>query len=272
MRSVSQFGPMLKRLLPAVIVLFPCPGDLHLACAQQSAQNVAANITPRPAHTTQRFQPSPEQIGDAMLARRRYHEAIDAYNGVAKPSADVWNKMGVSYQMLLDLKDATRCYKESLRLSPFNARTLNNLGSVYDSSEDHPRAERMYRRALKVDPTFANAAMNLGTNLLAQNKYREGLEMYHRAAALAPDVFDGVDATWTTTGVRLRQEATINYYKARSFARAGMTEPAIKYLRQAIAEGFANPQMIAQDSSFVILHESLEYQRLLADEKKLTNR
>lgn len=201
-----------------------------------------------------------------MLARRRYHEAIEAYNRIPNPSPDVWNKLGVSYQMMLDPKDALRCYKESLRLRPSSGRVLNNLGSVYDSLGDHAQAERKYRQALKLDPANANAAMNLGTNLMAQNKFREGLEMYRHAAAIDPDIFDGVDATLTAANTYPQRVASINYYKARTFAQAGMTGRAIKYLRRAIDEGFVNLRMLAQDSSFVELRKTLAFQRLLAEE------
>jgi tetratricopeptide (TPR) repeat protein len=268
MRSVSQLGFIPKRLLPALIVLSAVPGAHLLARAQEAAQSIAVASPPAPNPTNSRSQPTPEQIGDAMLARRRYHEVIDAYMKIPNPSPEMWNRMGVSYQMLLDLKDALRCYKESLRLRPFNARTLNNLGSAYDSLGDHPKAERMYRQALKIDSTLAQAAMNLGTNLTIQHRYREGLEMYQRAASLDPGVLDGVDATLTVASVKPEQAAAVNYYKARSFARAGKTGRAIEYLRRAIDEGFANPVMIAQDSSFDKLRENLAFQRFLAFEQE----
>ena len=268
MRPVAQFGFILKRILPALIVLSAAPGDFVLVCAQQATQNTAAALPPRPAHAVPHLQPTLEQIGDAMMARRRYQEVIEAYKRIPNPSAEAWNRMGVSYQMLLDLKDALRCYRESLRLSPLNARTLNNLGSVYDSLGDHPKAERQYRQALTLDPTLAQAAMNLGTNLTIQHRYREGVEMYQRAAALDPDVLDSVEATVAVVPVHREQEAAVNYYKARSFARAGRTGRAVKYLRRAIDEGFANPEMIARDSSFDKLRESLAFNRLLADSQE----
>lgn len=268
MRSASQLGSILKRLLPALIVFSAVPGELRLICAQQIAQKMTAPLTSRPSPVLPRLQTTPEQIGDAMLARRRYHEAIEAYKKVRTPSPDVWNKLGVSYQMLLDLNDATRCYKESLRLRPANAWTLNNLGSVYESLGDRPKAERLFRQALKIDPTMAVAAMNLGSNLIVRNKRREGLEMYQRAAALDPGILDGIDATVAVAPVRPEQEAAVNYYKARCFARAGKNGRAIKYLRRAIDDGFANPKMIARDSSFDKLRENLAFQRLLAHEQE----
>jgi Flp pilus assembly protein TadD len=134
---------------------------------------------------------------------------------IPDPSSEMWNRMGVSYQMLLDLKDALSCYKESLLLRPFNARTLNNPGSAYDSLRNHPKAERQYRRALKVDPTLAQAAMNLGTNLTIQHRYREGLTMYQRAAALDPEVLNSIDATLAVASLRRLRSSTLHAPKMR---------------------------------------------------------
>lgn len=267
MRSGSQLTSILKRPSPALLVLAVFLSEPLWVCAQQRTQKPAALPAP-PTLTAPHLQPTPEQFGDSMLARRRYHEAIESYRKDPQPSPDAWNKMGVSYQMMLNLKDALRCYKESLRLRPLHARTLNNLGSVYDSLGDHSQAERHYRLALKLDPTLAQAAMNLGTNLMVQNRAREGLKMYQRAAALDPDIFDGVDATVTAIAAHPERVGAINYYKAQSFAKAGITDRAIKYLRLAIDEGFTNPDTVAQDSSFVRLRESLAFQQLLADERE----
>lgn len=268
MRWLSQHGSPVKRLFPVALVLAAFAyGPLTLQAQQSSTSPAAALPLPTPFEAG-RFQPTPEQIGDSSLARRRYQEAIEAYKKVPKPSPGVWNKMGVSYQELLDFKTAMRCYRTSLRLNPGSAMVLNNLGSVYDSLGDHRQAEAMYRQALTFDPANANAVMNLGTNLMAQNKYREGREMYQRAAALDPDVFDGIDATLTMTDMYPQQAAAINYYKARSFAHAGKTNLAIKYLRRAIDEGFADPVALARDSGFATLRESRAFQRLLDEENE----
>ena len=72
---------------------------------------------------------TPEQKGDLMQVEKRYQLAIDAYKNVHPPSAEVWNKMGIAYQMMFNLKDAQRCYKESIKLDPKNSTTVNNLAT-----------------------------------------------------------------------------------------------------------------------------------------------
>ena len=60
--------------------------------------------------------------------------------------------MGIDYQMMFNSKDASRCYKESLKLDPRNPQVLNNLGTVYASTQGLWPADRLYRKALKIDP------------------------------------------------------------------------------------------------------------------------
>jgi tetratricopeptide (TPR) repeat protein len=258
----------LGRALSAAVLLAGLLGESFSARSQQGAPNPA--ISPASQSSVRRPQPwaTPEEIGDSMLVQRRYHEAVEIYSKIPNPSPDVWNKMGVSYQVMLDVKDAMRCYRESLRLRPSSARVLNNLGSVYDSLGDHARAERQYREALKLDPTFPQAAMNLGTNLMMQNRYRDGMEMYRRAAALDPDILDGVDATLTAANVLPEQKGAINYDMARAFSQAGKTGRAVKYLRQAIDEGFATPETIAREGSFTGLRGIPAFDRLMAKQQE----
>src|ERR1700690_117193 len=42
-----------------------------------------------------------EQLGDELMAQHRYQAALEIYSRVAAPSAMLWARMGVAYQMLL---------------------------------------------------------------------------------------------------------------------------------------------------------------------------
>src|SRR3954453_15063445 len=59
---------------------------------------------------------TPEQIADSLMAHQRYQAAIEQYKKAPRDSPEVWNKMGVAYQLMLNLDDATRCYLQALKL------------------------------------------------------------------------------------------------------------------------------------------------------------
>ncbi|MGH9605761.1 MAG: tetratricopeptide repeat protein [Terracidiphilus sp.] len=260
------------RPMPAMAVLFAVFLTEPLFLPAQLRNREATDVPP-PTPTAaqqppaQAFDPTPEQVGDALLAHQRYQEAIAQYKKAPKDSPAVWNKMGIAYQLMFDTKDAMRCYKESLRLDPRNARVVNNLGTVYDSLKDYRKAEHFYKRSLKLDPTSALVAKNLGTNLLARRKYKQGWEEYKLALGLDPQIFDERGGSMVEDAASIQERGAMNYYMAKGCVRAGLADKAIGYLRLALSEGFTSPRKIAEDSSFAGLRDIPAFQQLMTEQR-----
>jgi tetratricopeptide (TPR) repeat protein len=225
---------------------------------QAAAPAVATAQVPGPP-------PTAEQLGDTFMARQRYQAAIEAYKKGPHDSAELWNKMGIAYQLMLNLDEANRCYERSLKLDPKNSVVLNNLGTVYDSMKEYHEAERMYRKALKYDKS-ALIYKNLGTNLLTQHKYEKGWQDYQQALALDPDIFGRSTSPRVENPATVEDRGAMNYYMAKGCVRAGMTDQAIEYLRMALNEGFTNPKKILADSEFAGLHGIPAFEQLIASQ------
>ena len=210
------------------------------------------------------FEPAPEDLGDSLEARQRYQAAIAAYSKIAEPSATVWNKMGIAYQMMFNPKDAIHCYNASLKLDPRNSSVLNNLGTVYDSLKQYATAERYYRRANKIDPHSALILRNLGSNQLSQHKYKKGWEAYQSALAIDPQIFQSRSSASIANPATTQERGAMHYYMAKGCTSAGNPECAINNLRLALNEGYTNPKKIAADSSFASLRELPAFQQLIA--------
>lgn len=209
---------------------------------------------------------TPEQIGDTLMARQRYQAAIEAYKKGPRESAELWNKMGIAYQLMLNMDEAQRCYQRSLKLDPKSATTLNNMGTIYDSMKQYPNAERMYRKAIKYDTKSAVIYKNLGTNLLSQHKYKKGWEDYQLALSLDPDIFQHSSNPRVENPASAGDRGAMNYYMAKGCVRAGMNERAIDYLRMALNEGFTNPKKIMADGEFASLRGIPEFEQLLTSQ------
>lgn len=237
----------------------------HPARAQASTAPVQPqNAAPvQPANAAPAHPPTHEELGDTLAVRRRYQAAIGEYMK-APPSATVWNKMGIAYQMMFNLKDATRCYKESLKADPHNSQVLNNMGTVYDSLKDYGAAERYYRKALKVDPHSALILKNLGTNLLAQHKYSRGWGEYQKALAIDPNVFLDKNSPQVENPSTVAERGAMNYYMALGCVRMGETACALQYLRMALDEGFTSPKKIAAATEFASLRDNPDFKQMLA--------
>jgi tetratricopeptide (TPR) repeat protein len=231
---------------------------------QASPQTPNQVPTPAPAHA----QPTAEQEGDALTAHQRYQAAITAYSKAPEMTADIWNKMGIDYQMMFNSKDAARCYKESLRLDPRNPQVLNNLATVYASLKDYGQAERLYRKALKFDPQSALILKNLGTNLLVEHRYIKGWAAYQQALAIDPEIFSDRGEPSVQDPSSVRERGAMNYYMAAGCARAGETDCALQYLRMALDEGFTTRKKVASDSEFANLRDNPAFKQLLAEQQR----
>ena len=267
---MCRFNPLRRLVVAAVFAALAALAITTQAFAASSFQAPPQTAPPSPiaqAATVQaQFQPTPEDIGDSMIAHQRYQAAIEAYKKVPRTSADVWNKMGIAYQMMFNLVDAARCYQASLKLDPRNAHVLNNLGTVFDSQKDYGASERFYRKALKYDPKSALILKNLGTTLLTEHKYNKGWEVYQAALALDPTIFENNANPKVENPASAQQRGALNYYMARGCARVGQNECAIEYLRMALNEGFTSPQKIVADNNFAILRGVPAFEQLLASQ------
>ena len=249
--------------IPALPQPQPSSGDLAL----NSSGNVlfeTANPAPDPA-ASPLF--TPEQVADAYYFHGRYQAALHEYKKIATPTASVWNKMGVAYQMLFDLKDAAHCYKEAIKIDPENAQMLNNLATIDDAMMDFSAGEKNYRKAIKIDPNSAMIAKNLGTHLLMQHQDAEAAQLYKQALALDPHVFDVHSGPKSPQNAPRQERGAEAYYKARSCARAGLDDCALTFLRQALEEGMTTTRKVEQDKDFDRLRTTPAYARFVAIER-----
>lgn len=265
-----------SRLLPPSSML------AILAAASQSIAQIAlaAQVPPVPisqqAPASASRQPdvspvpplTPEQRGDMLLAERHYQAAVEAFKKAPQDSAEVWNRMGIAYQQLFNANDALHCFQVSLKLDPRNGNVLNNIGTIYVSFKNYRVAEKYYRKALKLEPKSAAILKNYGTELMLRRKYQEGGQMYAKAMAVDPSIFEGSSSFSVSDPTSTRDRGAMNYYLAKTCARAGMRGPAIDYLRKALSEGYVNPQKIIADDEFASLRGMPDFERLLAEQKQ----
>jgi tetratricopeptide (TPR) repeat protein len=269
------------RLLPALmlmvaivstpsVMLAQSPGSPSPNAPSPNAPSPQATQTPTtaPAQALSQpaVEPTPEQMGDSMMAHQRYQAAIAAYKNAPPKDAEVWNKMGIAYQLMFNLTDAMHCYRTSNKLNPNNGNVLNNLGTVYDAMKQYHSAEKMYRKAVKIDPQSALILKNLGTNLLAQHEYAKGWQEYQAALKLDPNIFEENSRPRIENPASVSDRGAMNYYMARGCAKAGMPQQAIEYLRMALNEGYTNPKKIIADNEFANLHGVPAFEELLTSQ------
>jgi pentatricopeptide repeat protein len=251
-------------IYPALVAAVITSGILA-ASAQAPSLSPSSATPSAPTTTVPTPPPAPEELGDAMMHHQRYQAAIEAYKKAPVKSADLWNKLGIAYQMLYNYQDAVSCYRMSIKLNSKNAIVYNNLGTIYDSTKNYKSAERMYRKALKYSPASAVTLKNLGTNLLAQHKYKKGWEAYQAAVVIDPKIFERATKLHIDNPGSVQDRGAMNYYMAKGCVRAGNFERAIDYLRSAINQGFTSRKKVAADNEFASLRGMPAFEQLIAE-------
>lgn len=278
-RTTSHSWPRTLALIVAATVLPPIavartvPQNAQPASPASPAQGKPASALPAATIALPSAQQGPqtalrplppEELGDILAARQRYQAAIEAYKKASQDSAEVWNKMGIAYQMMYDLADASKCYLASLKINPHNPSVINNLGTTFDSLKQYSDAERMYRRALKIEPRSAVILKNLGTSQMAQHRYKQGWQSYQAALAINAHIFEDQTGPQVGNPTTAQNRGAMNFYMAKSCVRAGMNQRAIEFLRIALNEGFTSPKKIIADREFAVLHGIPAFEQMIA--------
>lgn len=212
----------------------------------------------------------PEMRGDINMAHKKYREAIQAYREAPEDSAVLANKIGIAYHQLTELGNARRQYERAIKLNPKYAEAINNLGTVYYANRSYGRAVKQYKKALQFAPNSASIYSNLGTAHFARHNYDLAAEAWAKALSLDAEVFEhrssqGVLLQERTVGER----AKFHYHIAKLYAKSGLNDRALLYMRKSIEEGFKDKKKFLEDEEFAPLRELPEFKEILAMEPRV---
>jgi tetratricopeptide (TPR) repeat protein len=213
---------------------------------------------------------TPETRGDIFMAEKRYREAAEMYRDNSKGSAVLLNKTGIAYHQMLQLDLAEKYYRLSLRADASYAEAVNNLGTIFYAKKSYRRAVNQYKKALRMSPQSASMWSNLGTGYFARREYQHAAEAFRQALMLDPEVFE----SRSTQGVLLQERsveehAKFHYSLAQTYAKAGMIDRALQYIRKALEEGYKEKKKIVEDPAFATLRDLPEFKELLALEPRV---
>ena len=213
---------------------------------------------------------TPELRGDIYMARKMYREAIESYKSGQPENAVLVNKTGIAYHQMMDLDTAKKCYERATKLNKQYPEALNNLGTVYYAKKSYRRAISQYQKALRLSPDSASIWSNLGTAEFARKKYDEAMKDYEKALSLDAEVFEHHSSAGVLLQERTVEErAKFHYYQAKLYAKKGMNDRALLYLRKALEEGLKDRDKVMDEPDFAALRELPEFQELLATQQRV---
>jgi tetratricopeptide (TPR) repeat protein len=208
---------------------------------------------------------STEMRADIMMARRMFREAIALYRQAGLDSPVILNKTGIAFYQLDDLPHAKKYYELAVKAKPDYAQAINNLGTVDYAQKNYRRAIRAYKNALRLEPQSAAFLSNLGTAYFARKNYPQAFELYQEAMKFDPEIFEYRDSLGATLVERnVAERAKFHFYLAKTYAKAGMTDRALLYLRKALEEGFKDRAQILDGPEFAPLKDNEEFMQIVA--------
>ena len=213
---------------------------------------------------------SPEKRADILMAKKMYREAVETYQQESLDSPVILNKIGIAYHQMLQLDVAKKYYERSIKLNPKYPEAINNLGTIYYAKKSFRRAIGAYRKALHLAANSASIYSNLGTAYFARKNYKQAAEAYQIALSLDPEVFEHHSSYGVMLQERsVEERAKFHYYLAKTYAKAGVTDRALLYIRKALEEGFAERKKLMEDPEFASIRDLPEFQELLKLEPRV---
>ena len=213
---------------------------------------------------------TPEMRGDIFMAEKRFREAAEMYRENSKGSAVMLNKTGIAYHQMLQFNLAEKYYRLALRADPKYSEAVNNLGTIYYTKKSYRRAVNQYKKALRMNADSASVWSNLGTAYFGRKDYQRAAEAFQTALKLDPEVFE----SRSTQGVLLEERSVeergkFHYYLAQTYAKAGMSDRALQYIRKALEEGFKERKKIEEDPAFASMKNLPEFKELMVSEPRV---
>lgn len=208
-----------------------------------------------------------EARADELRAAKLYLDALDYYRAaLAKAkTAPLLNKIGITELMMQRYRDAKKSFDQSIKADRKYADAYNNLGVVYYEELRYSAAVKEYQRAIAIDNTSASFYSNMGAALFAEKHFEPAVIAYQKAMEIDPDVFErtsrgGVQAQLPSPGDRARYDYTV----AKLYAKMGLSDRSIEYLRRAMEEGYKDFKNVYTDAEFATVRKDKRFAELVA--------
>lgn len=220
---------------------------------------------PAPGATAEELQ----RRGDELQGQKNYLDAIDYYQAaLVKDSrnAVLVNKIGMSQLLLRRYKEARKSFERAIQLDKKYANAYANEAVVYYEEANFGKSIRYYDKAIAIDGNEAVFYNNRAASLFAKKQYEKAMVDYAKALELDPDIFErnsrgaGVQARLPSP----QDRAHYDYVLAKLYARNGLSERSLHYLKKAMEEGYKNIKDVYSDNEFSSLRKDPRFTELMA--------
>ena len=209
-----------------------------------------------------------ERRGDTLRAEKAYLDALDYYRAaIAKDpkNAKLYNKAGINELQMARFNEARKDFERAIKIDHEFADAYNNLGVIYYLQKKWGKAIGKYEQAIKLRQDSGSFYSNLGAAYFSKKEFEKATLAYNEALRVDPDIFErtshtGVQAQMSSPGDR----AHFYYVLARLYAKAGVTDRSLQYLRRAMEEGYKGIDDVYKDAEFAGMRKDPRFTDLMA--------
>jgi len=212
-----------------------------------------------------------EGRGDELHAQKLYFDAIDYYraalrkNATPADRAKIFNKVCRTQLVMTRWRDGQKSCEQAIKADRKLPDPYNNLGVALYEEKKYGAAIKQYRKAIELDETAASFYSNLGAALFSKKDFEASARAYQRALELDPDVFERSSRQGVQAQVpRPEDRAFYDYTVAKLYAKMGLSERSLEYLRKAMEEGYKDFKNVYHDSEFAELRKDKRFTELMA--------
>ena len=209
-----------------------------------------------------------EKRGDELRAEKAYVDSLDYFKAALEKnpkSPQIYNKMGIVKLQTYRLDEARKCFEKAIKLNKQFADAQNNLGVVYYELKKYGKAVKQYTKAIDIDESAPSYFSNMGAAYFSMKDYEKASMAYMKAVQLDPDIFERTSRTGVAAQLPSPEDrARYDYTMARLYAKVGLFERSLQYLRRAMEEGYKDIRMVYKDAEFSELRKDPRFTELMA--------
>ena len=258
------------RISAVTLLFFFCA---LLVVPLQAQNNEQVEVGPPPLHRADPPAPgaSPEELeqrGDELRTEKNFLDAIDYYQAAAKGApvnASLFNKIGICQLMMQRYKNAKRSFEHTIRADRKHADAYNNLGVVYYQAHNYNAAIKHYQKAILLKDDAGSYFSNLGAAYFGKKQFEKAIQSYSKAMQLDPDIFERTSRAGVLAQLPSPEDrAHYDYVLAKLYARTGVPERSLHYLKKAMEEGYKDIKNVYTDNEFSTLRKDPRFAELMA--------
>jgi tetratricopeptide (TPR) repeat protein len=206
--------------------------------------------------------------GDDLRARKLYLDAVDYYQAALakKPNdASLYNKIGIAELLMQRWQDSRKSFEHAIKADHNYSDAYNNLGVIFYIGKKYSKAIDRYNKAIHLRDDAASYYSNLGAALFSKKEFEKSVMAYSHALQLDPDVFERTSRAGVAAQMSKPEDrAHYDYVVAKLYAKMGIADRSLEYLRKALEEGYKSINNVYKDEEFSGIRKDPRFTALMS--------